>query len=96
MGNTQPRDWKQFLTPTTLAASLLAAIPTVQSMRENQVRQEVQMEHIKEEQHRIVEEQKKLREKIDELIQILQTKKIVHQLGEFPDLSGERSIERRQ
>jgi len=94
MGNTPPRDWKAYLTPTTLAASLLTAIPMVQSVRENQVRQEVQMEHIRDEQKRIIEEQQKIRGKIDELIQLLQTKKIVWQ-AQADSFAGERSTERR-
>ena len=99
MGNApSSKDWKPFMTPASVAAAIAMAIPAatsfqdkVAAIREVQVRQDVILETLKAEQSRIIEEQKQLRAKLDELLRRLEDRKIVNRIVESSNFAGDKN-----
>lgn len=85
MGTTQPKNWKEFITPFLVSGGIVGGIPYAATIRETQVKQEVQIQTL-------TEEVRRLRDAFEDIRKRLEERKIVNIVEASPAVAGEKSI----
>lgn len=88
MGTTTPKNWREFITPFLVSGGLISGIPYAATIRETQVKQEIQIQTL-------TEEVRRIRDAFEDIRRRLEERKIVNIVEVAPSVAGEKAIVRK-